>query len=104
MTALSTVRPVWVASNKVKFVATDGIESSPYIIPQIELLESSELEEYMHWMSEDAEKEINGKRDEPRVQMTESQQHDLGNILHEIKDSRQYERENNHGRWWLGTK
>ncbi len=91
------------ASNKVKFVAPDGIESSPYIIPQIERLEPTELDEYLHWMSEDAEKEINGKRDEPRVPMTKGEQHDLGNILGQIKSSREYERENQHGRYWQGT-
>ena len=35
--------------------------------------------------------------------MTKDQQHDLSNILKDIKRSKLYLSENNHGKYWEGT-
>ena len=57
-----------------------------------------ELDEICHWQREEAEKEWQSQ--EPKKPLTRAQQHDLGGTLVEIRASKEFTKENLHGRYW----
>lgn len=68
-----------------------------YTIQGTELLEKNELQEWVLYCEEDAAKELS---QEAAPKLTKGQQHDLGGVLLDIRDSKRYKRENLHGRYW----
>ena len=62
------------------------------------IYDADELDEICHWQREEAEKEWQDKVDKP--QLTRTQQHDLGGTLVEIRASKEFKKENLHGRYW----
>lgn len=72
----------------------------PIIIPGIELLDASELEEILIWQRERTEKEILAKRAIRQPKPNKQQQNELGRTLLEVRASKRFKRENNHERYW----
>lgn len=91
---------LWLSPNKLQFTeAKTGWQSRPVIFPGIDSLEPNELDELVLWQRESAERDF--KKAQPKKPpMTKSQQHDLGDVLNEIKDSKTRAMEVNHGKWW----
>ena len=62
------------------------------------IYDADELNEICHWQREEAEKEWQNKA--AKVPLTRSQQHDLGGTLVEVRASKEFSKENLHGRYW----
>lgn len=100
--ALPDLMGLWKGRNT--YLILDVSESPPreypIIIPGIELLDRNELEEILIWQRERTEKEILKKRGNPRPKLTETQQHELGKTLLEIRASKRFKKEAGHVRYW----
>ena len=100
--ALPDLMGLWRGRNT--YLILDVSESPPreypIIIPGIELLDASELEEILIWQRERTEKEILAKRANRRPKLAKQQQNDLGRTLLEVRASKRFKRENNHTRYW----
>lgn len=97
---------LWRTANSFNFIdPVDGMASRSVIIPGIEqdIYDPNELEELILWQADEAVKEIRAKREDERKPLTKQQQHELGDVLTEVKDSNRYRIENQHGRYWEGV-
>lgn len=97
-----SLQKLWSDKETIQFFDPQtGWRARPVIIKGCEDFDRNELEEIVLWQFEEATKDFKAYK-EP-VPMTKDQQHDLSNILKDIKRSKLYLSENNHGRYWEGT-
>ena len=87
----------------IKYVMTDARtgKTKLIIIPGADdptIVEPEERDDIVADYSEKFEEELKGAPD--HVSMSKSWQHDLGNVLFEIRESQQRRQEVGHGRYW----
>ena len=93
---------LWLTRSSLKFVASSGWQSRAVLIPGIDLLEPSELEEILLWQEEQAVKEMR-QATEPKPlisEMPHAWQHQFGDHLAQIKASKERVALVGHGRYW----
>lgn len=90
----------WVTDDHLKVIEVETRRERDVFFPGAALLEPDELEDLVGWQVERAEEYFRQPQDRP---MTKSEQNQLGGTLMEIKASREYGRENLHGRYWEGS-
>jgi hypothetical protein len=59
-----------------------------------------ELEDLTHWARESVERGWKKQDAKPQIKLTKFQQHDLGGVLLDIRESRNRRRETHHGRYF----
>ena len=90
---------VWLPGERYRiYEPWNGREMTVHIPGADSIYDVDELDEICHWQREEAEKEWQNKVDKP--QLTRTQQHDLGGTLVEIRASKEFTKENLHGRYW----
>lgn len=95
------LRRLWLSRNSLEFVdPLDGVKSRLVIIPGIEIYEPAELEEILLWQESQEQKWMAEKRVNPKVPMSKQDQHDLGDLLSDIKASKKHRIETGHGRYF----
>ena len=90
---------VWLPGERYRIYETGTKREMTVHIPGADsIYDVDELDEICHWQREEAEKEWQNKED--KVPLTRTQQHDLGGTLVEIRASKEFTKENLHGRYW----
>ena len=90
---------VWLPGDRYRIYEPGTIREMTVHIPGADsIYDVDELDEICHWQREEAEKEWQGKED--KTPLTRAQQHDLGGTLVEIRASKEFTKENLHGRYW----
>ena len=78
-------------TGKTKLIIIPGADDPTIVEPE-------ERDDIVAEYSEKFEEELKGAPD--HVKMSKSWQHDLGNVLFEIRESQQRRKEVGHGRYW----
>ena len=90
---------VWLPGERYRIYEPGTDNEIIVMIPGADsIYDADELNEICHWQREEAEKEWRNK--EAKVPLTRSQQHDLGGTLVEVRASKEFSKENLHGRYW----
>jgi hypothetical protein len=95
----------WISDTQYMVTETETGRSEVVLIPTRDIsgepvYSDTELEELGHWAREGTERDWKEQDLNERTPLTKDQQHDLGGVLMDIKDSRAHKRESLHGRWW----
>ena len=91
---------LWAGRQRYVLIDPETSREYPIIIPGIELLDRNEIDEIILWQTEKTEKEIAQHKAKALPPLTEAKQHELGQILLEIRDSKTFRKENGHPRYW----
>ena len=90
---------VWLPGERYRIYEPGTGNEVTVMIPGADsIYDANELNEICHWQREEAEKEWQNKA--AKVPLTRSQQHDLGGKLVEVRASKEFSKENLHGRYW----
>ena len=93
------VLAVWLPGARYRIYEPGNGREIPVHVPGADsIYDFDELDEICHWQREEAEKEWRNK--EAKVPLTRTQQHDLGGTLVQIRASKEFRKENLHGRYW----
>jgi hypothetical protein len=93
------VEGVWLVGERYRIFEPGTDHEVVVHIPGADTIyDMDELDEICHWQREQAEKEWLGK--EPQKPLSKDQQHDLGKVLFEIRDSQTFWKNSLHGRYW----
>ena len=91
---------LWQSKERCKLIDPDTLQEETIIIPGINLLESKHVEDILLWQEDQVQRQFQEAMDHPKPVMTKEQQHDLGDTLYEIKESRERRAESLHGRFF----
>lgn len=96
--AMVKLTGVWANQNKYVFLDIDSGQEHPIFIPGANLLDKAEMEEVLCWQQERVAKDIADRA--PKPSLSDTQQHDLGQTLLQVRASKVFRIENLHGRYW----
>lgn len=93
---------LWISPTQyqVTDVARSKSETITILATEEELADFSHCLELEHLAREAVEQGWNKEVNEGKRPYTRDERRELGGVLTQIKASRSYRRQNNHGRWW----